>query len=181
MYYIYHIEGVKIGCTMNPTIRPKKQGYPNYSILEKHTDVYIVSDREIELQKQYGYKVDTIPYWRTILIATKKGRLKGGQKGGEWSIQSGHMKKIQSLGGKAIAKINRENGRWNEVIKAANMATSIIVEQKDKKGNIVREFISAREADRQTGINQSSIIKCCKGKAKSAGGYTFNYKIKLMC
>lgn len=181
MYYIYHIEGVKIGCTMNPTIRPKKQGYPNYSILEKHTDVYIVSDREIELQKQYGYKVDTIPYWRTLLIATKKGRLKGGQKGGEWSIQSGHMKKIQSLGGKAISKINKENGHEIKWRTKGVESNSIVVEQKDKNGNIVNEFISAREADRQTGINQSSIIKCCKGKAKSAGGYTFNYKSIIVC
>ena len=178
-YYIYHIEGIKIGCTVNPNIRPKKQGYSNYCILEEHDDIYIASAREIELQKQYGYKVDTTPYWKTLKIATKEGRLKGGQKGGEWSIKTGHMKKLNSLGGKAIAKINRENGRWNEVIKLANIATSIIVEQRDLNNNLINEFKSAREADRHTGINQSSIIKCCKGKAKTAGGYTFNYKDKL--
>ena len=176
MYYIYHIEGIKIGCTMNPNIRPKKQGCPNPIILEEHDDVYIVSDREMQLQKEYGYKVDNTPYWKTLKIATKEGRLKGGKKGGEWSIQSGHIKKIQSLGGKAIAKINRENGKWNEVIKAANMATSIVIEQRDYNGNIVNEFKSGREAARKTNVNQSSIVKCCKGKIKRAGGYTFNYK-----
>jgi hypothetical protein len=175
-YYIYHIEGVKIGCTVNPNIRPKKQGYTNYSILEEHIDVYIASDREIELQKQYGYKVDTIPYWKTLKIATKEGRLKGGQKGGEWSIISGHIKKLNSLGGKAIAKINKENGHEIKWRTKGNIANSIIVEQRDISGNIINEFKSAREADRQTGINQSSIIKCCKGKVKKAGGYTFNYK-----
>jgi hypothetical protein len=175
-YYIYHIEGIKIGCSLHPKRRVSVQGYDTYTILEEHDDVYIASDREIQLQREYGYKVDTQPYWQTLKLATKEGRLKGGQKGGEWSIQSGHMKKIQSLGGKAIAKINRENGRWNEVIKAANLATSIIIEQRDYNGNIVNEFHSGREADRQTGINQSSIIKCCKGKVKRAGGYTFNYK-----
>jgi len=181
MYYIYHIEGKKIGCTMNPTIRPKKQGYPNYSILEQHTDIYIASDREMQLQKQYGYKVDTTPYWKTLMIATKKGRLKGGQKGGEWAIQSGHLKKIQSLGGKAIAKINRENGhevKWR--IKGVE-SNSIVVEQRDYNGNVVNEFKSGREASRQTNVDQSSIIKCCKGKVKRAGGYTFNYKVNTLC
>jgi hypothetical protein len=161
---------------MNPTIRPKRQGCTNPIILEEYDDIYVASDREQQLQKQYGYKVDTQPYWQTLKLATKESRLKGGVKGGEWSIQSGHMKKLQSLGGKAIAKINRENGRWNEVIKAGNMATSIPIEQRDSSGNILNEFKSGREAARQTNVDQSSIIKCCKGKVKRAGGYTFNYK-----
>jgi hypothetical protein len=175
-YYIYHIEGVKIGCTMNPIKRTKRQGCPNPIILEEYDDVYIASDREMQLQREYGYKVDTRPYWQTLKIATKEGRLKGGKKGGEWSIQSGHIKKLNSLGGKAIAKINKENGhevRWRTKGVQSN---SICVQQRDMAGNIVNEFISAREADRQTGINQSSIIKCCKGKMKKAGGYIFNYK-----
>jgi hypothetical protein len=175
-YYIYHIEGVKIGCTMNPTKRPKRQGCPNPIILEEHDDVYIASDREMQLQREYGYKVDTRPYWQTLKIATKEGRLKGGKKGGEWSIQSGHIKKLNSLGGKAIAKINKENGheaRWRTKGVQSN---SICVQQRDMAGNILNEFISAREASRQTNVDQSSIIKCCKDKVKKAGGYIFNYK-----
>lgn len=175
-YYIYHIEGIKIGCTMNPNLRPKKQGYQNYSILEEHTDVYIASNREIELQKEYGYKVDTTPYWKTLKIATIDGRLKGGKKGGEWSIKSGHMKRLNSLGGKAIAKINKENGHEVKWRTKGVEANSITVEQRDMNGNLINEFKSAREADRQTDVNQSSIIKCCKGKVRMAGGYVFNYK-----
>ena len=180
-YQIYHIEGIKIGCSDNPKMRVNNQGYTEYTILETYDDIIIASNRELELQKEYGYKVDTVPYWKTIKIATKESRLKGGKKGGEWCIQSGFIKKLNSLGGKAIAKINRESGRWSEVIKIANKATSISVEQKDINGNIVNEFVSAREAGRQTEINQSSITKCCKGKAKTAGGYTFNYKLNLVC
>lgn len=62
MYYIYHIKGVKIGVSTEPEIRVKRQGYSEFEILECHTDIYEVSKREIELQKQYGYPVDTIPY-----------------------------------------------------------------------------------------------------------------------
>jgi hypothetical protein len=65
-YYIYHIEGVKIGVSTNPQKRVQDQGYTDFEILEEHTDIYVVSDREKELQKQYGYRVDTNPYWMTI-------------------------------------------------------------------------------------------------------------------
>ena len=36
-------------------------------------------------------------------------------------------------------------------------------------------YYGAREAERQTGINQSSISKCCKGKQKTAMGYHWEY------
>ena len=37
------------------------------------------------------------------------------------------------------------------------------------------EYISAQEAFRQTGIHNSCISKCCKGKALTAGGYHWEY------
>lgn len=40
----------------------------------------------------------------------------------------------------------------------------------------LKEFCSIREAMRITGINQSNIVKCCKGKIKTAGGYYWKYK-----
>ncbi len=61
-YYIYHIPGVKIGCTNTLKKRMKDQGFTSWEIIEEHTDIYEASDREIELQKQYGYEVDRIPY-----------------------------------------------------------------------------------------------------------------------
>lgn len=36
-------------------------------------------------------------------------------------------------------------------------------------------FHSMRDADRQTGIDHSSISKCCNGKQKTAGGYKWKY------
>ena len=66
MYYIYHIEGIKIGCTKTIKRRINSQGFDKYEILEKHTDILKASEREIELQKQYGYKVDKIPYYESI-------------------------------------------------------------------------------------------------------------------
>jgi|TARA_R110000796_G_scaffold215913_1_gene331966 hypothetical protein len=62
MYYIYHIEGVKIGVSTNPSKRVQRQGYTDFKILEEHTDINVVSIRETELQKQYGYAVDKVLY-----------------------------------------------------------------------------------------------------------------------
>ena len=47
MYHIYHIPGIKIGCSKNPKIRVSSQGYNNFDILKtidfetiKNTDVF---------------------------------------------------------------------------------------------------------------------------------------------
>ena len=65
-YYIYHIPGVKIGCTNQIEQRIKDQGFNDYELLETHTDIYKASDREQELQKEYGYTVDRAPYYLSV-------------------------------------------------------------------------------------------------------------------
>ena len=65
MYYIYHIPGKKIGVTRNLNNRVTlMQGYKEteYEVLEQSDDIDYISDREIELQKSYGYKVDLKKY-----------------------------------------------------------------------------------------------------------------------
>ena len=68
MYSIYHIPNVKIGCSTNPKLRVKSQGYSNFEILEEHTCIDTVSKRELELQKEYGYKVDKSTYKLSAVI-----------------------------------------------------------------------------------------------------------------
>ena len=65
MYYLYHIPGKKIGVTCDLNKRVTLiQGYKEgeYEVLEQSDDIDYISDREIELQKSYGYKVDLKPY-----------------------------------------------------------------------------------------------------------------------
>ena len=64
-YYIYHIPGKKIGMTCDLYNRvTEQQGYEpyEYEILEKSEDIDHASCVERMLQKEYGYKVDRIPY-----------------------------------------------------------------------------------------------------------------------
>jgi len=60
-YYIYHIPGKKIGvtCDLNNRVT-KQQGYEpdEYDVLVESKDIDYISDKEIELQKLYGYRVD---------------------------------------------------------------------------------------------------------------------------
>ena len=61
MYYLYHIPGKKIGVTRDLNTRVTLiQGYKEneYEVLEQSDDIDYISDREIELQKSYGYKTD---------------------------------------------------------------------------------------------------------------------------
>ena len=61
MYYIYHIPGKKIGVTRNLNDRvTTQQGYSpdEYEVLDQNEDIDYISNREIELQQSYGYKVD---------------------------------------------------------------------------------------------------------------------------
>ena len=47
--------------------------------------------------------------------------------------------------------------------------------QFSKDGIFIAEYPSVREAERQTGCNNSHICACCKGKYKSTGGYIWKY------
>ena len=46
----------------------------------------------------------------------------------------------------------------------------------DKRTGLIVEFVSAHEAERETGIASSNIINCCQGKLKSCGGFYWMYK-----
>ena len=101
----------KVGCTLRTIeARALEQFHTDVNLLEEHTDIYVASDREIQLQKDYGYKVDKIPYWKTI-----ENNSKGGWSQAAWDAVSiantgripEHLKtkKHQSKAGKAGGKV----------------------------------------------------------------------------
>ena len=50
------------------------------------------------------------------------------------------------------------------------------VEQYDLSGNLIKSWNSITEAGEYLGIDKSHIVKCCKGKAKTAYVYIWKYK-----
>ena len=119
MYYIYHVPGVKVGCTTQPSKRVKDQGYSEYQILEAHEDIYKASEREREIQKQMGYHVDKHPYYHSKQNRrpwSKEDMSKGGKTSGNNAVKSGQLASIRSkensskggkVGGKIISSIPR--------------------------------------------------------------------------
>ena len=69
MYKLYHIPGKKIGVTRDLKKRvTDQQGYHpgEYEVLFTSEDIDFISNKEIELQKSYGYKVDRQKYSNLI-------------------------------------------------------------------------------------------------------------------
>jgi NTP pyrophosphatase (non-canonical NTP hydrolase) len=74
-YHIYHIPGKKIGVTQNLEARVHtQQGYlpGEYEVLESSDDIDYISDKELILQKEYGYKIDRKLY---KLLKTKSMKI----------------------------------------------------------------------------------------------------------
>jgi hypothetical protein len=160
-YYIYHIEGKKIGCTKRLEQRVREQGYDTYTILETHDDIHTAGIREIELQKQYGYRVDTTTYNEQYIVAgTKGGNIRGVE-----ARDSGQL---------TLARI-----RGGEVTKLRHSVPIIAYDKITKE--LVAEYYSVKEAARQLGLRSCTIHEVLKGRQKSYKGYTFNYKRNTLC
>lgn len=64
-----------------------------------------------------------------------------------------------------------------EIARRNGKSVSKPVMQYAKDGSFIKEYESAKEACRQTGINSSHISECCQGKRyKTVGGYVWKFK-----
>lgn len=79
--------------------------------------------------------------------------------------------KVENLEWCNISYNNIYNGRAKKVAEKLSKPVIAI----DKINGLILEFPSAHEASRQTGIAQSHINACCKGKRKSCGGFYWMY------
>lgn len=52
------------------------------------------------------------------------------------------------------------------------------INQYDLDGNFIKTWYNAGFIERELNIDHSNIIKCCKGKRNSCGGYKFKYSAK---
>ena len=70
-----------------------------------------------------------------------------------------------------------KTGLFDVGMKAAAKARSKAVNQLDLQGDLIKEFPSAVEAERQLKIYQSNISKVCLGTRKTAGKYKWVYTV----
>lgn len=70
----------------------------------------------------------------------------------------------------------RENAVHGTRIKRIAEKLSKKVIQLDLNDNVLKEFESMHQAERETGVSVSSISNCCNGRRKSAGGFKWRKK-----
>ena len=51
----------------------------------------------------------------------------------------------------------------------------LAVSQYDLSGIKIKAYVTAREAERETGVDHTTIARCCKHKQQTAGGYKWEY------
>lgn len=166
-YYIYHIPGVKIGCTNNIKNRFRRYDVDiKYEILETHSDIYIASEREIELQKQYGYKVDTVRYWK--VVATWGGDIETKKRNGK--LASSRYSKENGMNA-------LKSGQWESVKHlGAEVQKKPILVFDAKTNEFISEYSSLSEASNKLNVLSSGICNVAKGNNKTYKGYIFKYK-----
>ena len=116
MYYVYHIpKRAEWGCTNNLERRLKQLDYQFSDLDRVITDGNIdkAADMERDMNIEYGYGWNTSRDYRKQLeraynsnkvqskLKLKKAKIQGTILGNA-NLENGHMKKIQSLGGKAV-------------------------------------------------------------------------------
>jgi len=175
MYYIYHIPGVKIGCTNNLQRRIREQGFSNYELLEQHSDKFIASNREKELQKIYGYRLDNITYNESVKRITKAQQISLETKN-EWLPKVDWKAREEKIDQKVKWDKVRASDGWKNIDrKACNASWKLkkILLQYDLDGNFIKEW--------NCGVrNMPEEYKNAGGCAKSNKGtlYGFQWRYK---
>lgn len=168
-YYIYHIPGVKIGCSTDPNRRVKRQGYECFEILETHSDIETAAVREKELQKQYGYRVDKSDYVQHYEYG-KAGRAKCLGMGAKSQIEN----KIGmfSWSKEKRTEFNRKNSMIGAKISAEKRSVPIDVYDY-KTGKYLFSFSSKKEVAIKLNLSRGNITSVITGTRNHTGGYTF--------
>jgi hypothetical protein len=187
MYKIYHVPGIKIGCSTQPKIRVKQQGYSNFEVLEEHEDIYVATDRERELQKEYGYRVDECPYYKSYAIRRanwrREGSVRGGTISGQISVKSGNMlraqkKSVEARKGTFHSEETKAKMRVAKLGKTVNNSRSFPFSAYDKKTlGFIGTYRTGKEAADKLNISQSNICSVLNGKLLSTGGYFFKREL----
>ena len=152
MYYIYHIPTVKIGVSEQPKQRVANQGFSDYEILEEHTDIYEVSKRERELQKEYGYRVDKHPYYMVAEWALKGGLAHDRNHFVEMQKKRTITPKVVEHGKQLAAKYNRKK-------RTMEYETAEYIRQQYATGKYTQERIA-----KCFGLHPGSISKIIRNK-----------------
>ena len=82
----------------------------------------------------------------------------------------------EKLKHRVISEETKEKMRKNHAdVRGAKNPSAKAIYQLDLNGNIIKEYAYATLASKELHLDLSSIIKCCRGKQKTCGGYKWAY------
>lgn len=70
----------------------------------------------------------------------------------------------------------RENLLHGTRSKRSSVTKCYVIEQYDLEGNFLKEWLGARVIEKELGIKNQHICRCCNGKQRTSGGYKWKYK-----
>lgn len=156
-YYIYHIEGIKIGLTTNIEHRMEEQGFTNYEILIEEQGDYdygwIMGDKELELQKEYGYNVD-----KTHYMVSRNNRHKWGNS----EDQSKYSKQVKNR--YIFNNTSEENSKYAKIAWDKHRDKMLVA----AKDNIKLATNAAAKSPNRASLQLYYCEDCCKD-IKGAG------------
>lgn len=122
LYFLYHIPGKKIGVTRDLISRVvDQQGYSleEIEVLDQSTDIDYISDRELELQQSYGYRVDRQKYKDLYINKIKPMRINATEQTSTFPVPVSKLKgRLMDMIGKTWLtshgkfEINKETIDW---------------------------------------------------------------------
>lgn len=72
-----------------------------------------------------------------------------------------------------------QNMRHGTALQRKAISKQVKVKQFTKNGKFIKEFNSCKDAEQSFGKTSSNISNCCKGRLKTAYGYTWKYSEEI--
>ena len=181
MFIVYEIPGEKVGLSKQVEKRVKEQGFTEYRIVEICETEEEGSEREQYWQKRLGYPVDPISY-KTFMASTQNAKAKAKRvisflettKNCK-KYQTFLKEKAKSMHTVGVNEKRKASIKVSIARKEASLKCCKKILQYDKQGILIQEWNSIRQATKFLGI--SNITSCLKGRLRTAGNFTWKYKV----
>lgn len=153
-YYLYEIPGKKIGVTTDMSRRfkfSKNKG----ELLSTFNCIYKVSEAEIAMQKQRGYRVDAKPYFVMRLMQNSSNRSDVRKRAIHTREEKGFTPTLENF-------------------KKYNEATSKPVAAYNKELILIKQYPSMNHAAKELNLTRPGITGAMK-RGGTAGGFIWKY------
>lgn len=171
MYYIYEIKGVKIGCTTDMVRRQKEQlSKGKMVVLEECTTIEEASRREIELQREKGYRANDYSYSQSVTnnktVCHTPEAIKKRVNNRDYTIQS----KLQ----KGTTKYTKQMLTPKARQKAINNTKKKIAAY-TKAGTLYKVWDCAEDAGKELNVKRGVLYDTIAGRQKTSRGFVWKY------